>query len=159
MLFYRIIGAVMLVLSGVAGAYYMNRAASAALAQVEAHVSFLRYVRLQVECFALPISEILRKCDRELLLGCGYRRDLVPKNLADFLAGIEHWDPECEGIMRSFSVEFGKGYRDEQVRSCEYHAELLEARREALSARLPERKKLYSTLCVTGALAVVIILL
>ncbi len=159
MLFYRIIGAAMLVLSGVAGAYYMNRAASAALSQVEAHLSFLRYVRLQVECFALPVSEILRKCDRELLVACGYERDLVPRNLEELFAGIEHWDPVCESTMRGFSVEFGKGYREEQVRSCEYHAELLEERREALSARLPERKKLYSTLCVTSALAMVIILL
>ncbi len=159
MLFYKIVGALVLVLSGVGGAYYMNQSANAALAQIEGWIAFLRYVRMQVECFSLPISDILKRCDPALLLACGYEDETTPKTPEELLSGVTIRDGASEGILRGFFDEFGKGYREEQVRSCDYHATLLGERREALAARLPERKKLHTTLCVAGALAVVVLLL
>ena len=159
MLFYRIIGALVLILSGVGGAYCMNQAATVSLAQIEGWIAFLRYVRVQIECFALPLNDILRKCDPTLLASCGYEGKSPPETAEALLEGISIRDGAAESILRGFFDEFGKGYREEQVRSCEYHGALLLERRETLSARLPERKKLHSTLCVAGALAVVVLLL
>ena len=157
MIFCRIAGVFLLVGSGIFGARFMNRSAAERLWQVEAWLSLLRYTRMQVDCFALPMSEILRRADADVLRACGYEEKLCPESFEALWSGCVIRDGECAEWMRCFSLEFGKGYREEQRRGCEYYEALLEQKREALSADLPMRKKVHSALWVSGALAAVIL--
>ena len=158
MIFYRIAGALILVGSGVMGAYWMNRSASERLSQVEGWLSLLRYARTQVDCFALPMSVILKRADAELLRQCGYVGASVPESFEALWSGCVIRDGACAEWMRNFSREFGKSYRGEQSRGCEYYESLLEQRREVLLSELPVKKKVHSALWISGALAVVILL-
>ncbi len=159
MAFYRMVGALILAISGGVGAYLMNRSASAALTQVEGWISFLRYVKLQVECFSLPISVILKRCDPNIFRGCGYFLDVPPENLEELVQRCSVRDETNREIIDGFAKDFGKSYREEQIRRCEYYLSLLEARRNFLVTQLPMKKKLNSTLCIAGALAIVILLI
>ena len=157
--FYKLVGAVLLALSGVAGAVWMNRRSSMGLRQADGFLALLRYVRNQVECFALPVSEILRRCDPRVLSECGYASESVPRRMEELVEACRVEDRETVAYMARFSAEFGRCYRDEQVQSCEYYCSLLLSRRNALAGELPGKKKLHSTLCVSGALAMVILLI
>ena len=158
-MFYRVAGAALLALSGGAGAYLMNRSASAALTQLEGWLTLLRYVKAQVDCFALPASAILAGCDPILLRACGYEGARLPKSFEELLRGCRVRDGGCLEILSRFAAEFGKSYREEQSRSCDYYLGLLSDRRAALSAALPGKKKRNSTLCISAALAAVILLI
>ena len=157
--FYRIAGALILVLSGVGGAYMMNSAASEKLRQSEALGALLRFIRAQIECFAMPASEILARCDRGLLRECGYCKDSPPESFEALLAGLSFSDAETAEIMAAFLSGFGKSYRDEQIRECDYYIALLRERAQKLGEELPNRRKVNSALCVSSALAAVILLL
>lgn len=159
MYFYRIAGAVMLVVSGMVGAYLMNSSESRALSQADCYISLLRYIRIQVECFAMPMGDIIRGCDRELLTGCGFRGDIPPLTLDELIGRCEIVDGEIRETVKEFADSFGKGYRDEQLRECDYYIELLCERRRRIADELPKRKKLNTTLCVSWALALVILFL
>ena len=156
---YRLVGALLLGVSGVSGAYWLNRSSSAVLAQMEQWQTLLRYVKLQVDCFSLPASTILSRCDPALLRACGYERPGAPKSFEELLSGCYIRDAKAGEILRGFAAEFGKSYREEQLRGCEYYLTLLGQRRDAVAAQLPGKKKLNATLCVSGALAVVILLM
>ena len=156
---YRIVGAVILVCSGVLGARLMNRSASQCLSEVEAWLSLMRYTHIQVECFSLPMPAILNRADADLLHRCGYLRESRPESFEALWEGCVIHDPACAEWMHDFSCEFGKSYREEQKRGCEYYEALLEQRREALLSDLPGKKKVHSALWISGALAVVILLI
>ena len=155
----RIVGAAILSLCGVLFAAHLNRRAECRLRQVEGWISLLRFVKAQVECFSLPMSEILRRCDKEVLRSCGYPADLSPKSFSAMIEAASFCDGESARIARAFSEEFGKGYREEEMRGCDYYLAQLEAHKECLAKKLPAQKKMNATLSVCTALALVLLLL
>lgn len=156
---FKLVGALLLAVSAARGAYVMNQRASLSLKQAEGWLALLRYIRTQVDCFALPIPRILSQCDLSLLTACGYGKEERPRDLEQLLCDCDLRDGEVRGIVGAFVGEFGKGYREEQLRSCEYYRELLSARRASLAEQLPARKRVTSTLWLSGALATVILLI
>lgn len=159
MTLYKLLGATLVTLSGIAGAYSLNRSAVLALRQTEALMRLLRYTRTQVECFALPAPSILARCERELLVACGYLSPTLPDGFEEMALGCEIWDGESVKLFRGFAEAFGGGYREEQCAGCDYYCSLLEERRAALLEQLPSKKKRNVTLCLSGALAAVIVLI
>lgn len=159
MLLFKLIGAILLGLSGGMIAYELNKNATRALLQTEAFCRLLNHIRSQVECFALPIVDILSTADIELLRECGYTGKDAPTSLSKLYEGT-HWrDSRTEMIIRRFSDEFGKSYRAEQVGRCSYYLSLLEERKRTAERELPAKKKLYLTLCTSASLAVLILFL
>ncbi len=159
MIYYKLLGAVMLAVSGICGASMMNRTAALSLQQTEAWLTLLRLTRSQVECFDLPAKQILVRCDKGLLRQCGYEKKQIPESFEELMLHCEIKDGRTRQLAKEFAKDFGRGYREEQLRRCTYSADLLHDRAEALRLRLPSQKKLNTTLCISGALAMVILLL
>lgn len=156
---YKLAGAILLTVSGALGAHWLNRSATEALRQTEGVLQLLRFVRTQVECFSLPIPQILARCDRALLRRCGYDRSIAPNTWEELLDACREWDGVSIKLMREFAEAFGQGYREEQCQSCDYFLARIEARRAELQAQLADRKKRNTALCLSGALAAVIVFL
>lgn len=156
---YRILGAGLLVGSGVWGAYRVNRASLGTLRQIESWLTLLRGVRSEIDCFALPLPVILSRVDRSLLRACGYTGDRSPQSFDEMLRGCVIHDREAERILRRFSEEFGRGYREQESLGCEYCLRLLQERRDRLGEQLPVKKRLCSTLCICVSLALAILLI
>ena len=159
MWFFKIAGASMLACSGVAVGVMLNRTASAALRQNEAMMALLRTGRGQVECFSLPIGQILAGCEREVIEACGDTEEDTPRDLEGLVSHVTVWDPRTVSIISQFGAEFGRGYREDEVRACEYAISLLEERRSTLALELPVKKKRNMTLSVCASLALVLLLL
>lgn len=155
----RLLGAAILSLCGVLFAAHLNRNAERHLREAEAWIALLRFVKAQVECFSLPMGEILCRCDADILRNCGCFASVPPKSFSAMLEVSAFCDDECEKIARAFAEEFGRGYRDEATRGCDYYLAQLEAYKNALAKKLPAQKKMNATLSVCGALAVVLLLL
>ncbi len=159
MIAYKLMGVILLVGSGIGSAYWLNRSMSACLSQMEGFLGLLRHIRVKVECSSLPIASILATADGELLRQCGYEGEMPPTELGELLAGCRIQDGEAGRLLAGFAAEFGRGYREEQIRECDYYFSLLEQRRQELSLALPFKKRRNSALCISGALAAVILLL
>ena len=139
-------------------AFLLNGSANAKCEQVDILISFVRYVRNQVDFFALPAELIIEGCDDEMLWGCGLYN--IPRGISfEMLASeCDIYDKECERIMREFLCGFGKCYREEQLRECERCVLALESRREELFSELPKKKKINCTVCISAALCLGILL-
>ena len=155
---YKIIGALILFVSGLWGAHLLNMRAEAALRQAEGILSLLRTVKLRVDCYAEALPEILSSISPETLRDCGYRSEVVPRDLDQLLSGCAVLDEESVSALIEFASEFGRGYRDEQVRACSYTISRVEGRREALLGALPMEKKRNTTLCLALSLGMAILL-
>ena len=155
----KLVGTMMLVCSGFAASYELNRRAVAALRQNEGMMSLLRTVRGQIECFARPISEILSASDTRDLLACGYFGEETPSDLLGLLSQCKVYDRATVKIVLQFAEEFGRGYREDEVRACDYVLSRLEERRVQMAAELPIKKKRNTALAVCASLAIALFLL
>ncbi len=155
---FKIIGGGLILGCGLLLGRYRNRVAVGRLEEVESWIRLLRFIRLQVECFSLPLSAILSRADPDLLRRCGYAAGERPRESSRPLAECRFLDEECRALCRSFFDEFGRSYREEQLCRCDYYIRLLEERRALLCGGLPGKKKINATLCLSGAAALVILL-
>lgn len=80
----------------------------------------------------------------------------MPESVSELLPYIS--DSAVRGQFSRFCDDIGKGYREEQLALCDYYVAVLEDRRASIASQLPLRRKLNSALCVSGALALVILL-
>ena len=156
---FKLVGAGMLACSGIFMAYELNRHATAVLRQNEGMMALIRAIRGQIDCFARPISEILASCERQTLDACGYEDEEIPTDLLSLVERCRVYDAETRAIVLRFAGEFGRGYREDEVRACDYALALLEERRTAIAEALPDKKKRNTALAVCASLAVALLLL
>jgi hypothetical protein len=157
MIFIRITGVLLLAFSGAFGARMINMRESSALVQNEGFIAFIRMAKGKIERFSMPLPQIFSECPSEIYRECGYVGE-CPTCVSHFFNGCRVCDGVSHKIFSQFCKEIGRGYRNEQIRVCEYYLTLLEDRRNALSKALPNRKKRIRTLFLSGALAAAILL-
>ena len=158
MLWLKLTGAAMLISGGVLMSMVLNRRCSAAVKLCESWVSFVRYVKNQVECFSLPFDEILmRRVD--LLRECGLYGTDIPKTPNELLSCGIQGDKRTVELVRGLISDFGKYYRDEQVKRCEICLTMLEEHAEKMREELKSKKKLNTTLVMSACIALAILLL
>ena len=159
MILLRISGAVLLTLSGMVAAYVVNSAESASLSQTEGIIAFIRLCRVRIDCFSLPIGEILRGCGKKELSVCGYTGSIPPRDLSALVFGCRISDAAAHKLFSDFASEFGRGYRDEQLKACDYYLSMLEDHRQKLADSLPAKRKRNGAICVCASVALAILLL
>ena len=161
MLFFKMLGAVLLLATGIGGAVTLNRRAEARIDRVEAWISLLRLTKNQIDCFSLPLGEILGRCEGTVLRRMGWEASAAPEDFSALLSltGEGYLSEEGGRIAAGFCEEIGKGYRGEQLRTCDYSIGLFCAERDRLLSALPGCRKRNTTLLMALAVFTVIILL
>ncbi len=155
----KVIGAIIIALSGIVGSFTLNRAARRSLEQTEGFITLIKRLRSDIDCFSLPLPTALERCPAEVYIKCGYFLGQTPRSVRALIEACSVSDAESFRIMKAFAGSIGRGYREEQLAICDYYADLLEERRQRLYEQLPTRTKRNSALCLCGALAVVILLI
>ena len=136
----------------------LNRSEGERLEQTEGLIALIKFLRTQIDCFSMPVGEALSRCPREILDRC-VGGGVSPSGAEELLESLRTYDRQTRGIMEQLCRQIGRGYRAEQLALCDGICEQLEQRREALAQQLPLKKKRNSTLCVSGALVLVILFL
>ncbi len=158
MLWFKLFGCALIMLSGAVGAALLSRAESERLKRIDALIELLRFIRREIDYFCVPINEIFRRADPRILKECG-----VSGTVTDFDSFISSLSPEPDGeiknILTSFSRELGVSYREEQLKNCDLHINTLLSLRDRAYTESKKNKKLHTTLCISAAAAVVILLL
>ena len=161
MLFCKLLGALFAISAGVCGAVLLNREADRRIDEVEAWIALLRLTKNQIDCFSLPQREILARCDEGLLRRLGWTGNKPPEEFSALGSSLREsrLTEEGERIARGFTEEIGKGYRAEQLHTCDYAIGLFCAERDRLLSQLGGARKRNTTLCLCGAVALAIVLL
>ena len=156
---FKAAGVLLIFMGGSLIAGRMNKIAERDLRLIDGWISFMRYVKGQIECFGVPIDKILSACDTALFTEIGYKKANVPGNLTELISECTLPDKETACLIFDYAKEFGRYYREEQLKRCNYYIVALEEKRKRESDKLPQRKRLNTTLWIAGSLAVGILLL
>ena len=151
-------GLCLLLLCGVAGGVMLVRYERRRYAQAEGFLTLLRTVRLDIDCFSMPVERILKQCDPHLLADCGVTRP--PEDFAVLLREANLCLPrEICRLLWDFSAQLGSSYREEQLRCCDYYLARLAPFCDKLRAELPKREKTAFLLPVAVAAVLLLMLL
>ena len=154
--FVRWIGAGALLFLGVVLGLIFSGFEKRRLDQAEGFLALLRYTRLQIDCFSLPIGKILATVEEKTLLSCGAAGR--PQDFEGLLSGTTlYLSEEICRLLFELSARLGGSYREEQLRCCDYYIARLSPYCDSLRADLPRREKM--ALFLPPALAVALILL
>ena len=155
---YKLIGGILILAAGYGASLILNARENERAQRLICFCRLLRFFRLQIDCYCAPIGEIFAKVDKDILRGCGCNAEV-----SDFEAFLCSLDPPAEGeagaLLRSFASELGSGYREDQLRCCDYHLSMITPLRDAAVSEAARRKKLNTVLCLAAAAAAVILLI
>jgi hypothetical protein len=114
---------------------------------------------MQIDCYALPIDEILKRCEGEVLFRCGWISEERPGDLLELFYAVRINDKAVYKTVLDFCSDFGRNYREEQLKRCDVSLCELQERRDQLRSDFQNRKKLNYTRWLSGAAALIIFLL
>lgn len=160
---YKWVGAGILLLMGGYASVTMNRLEQKRLDVLDSYISLLRYIKGQINCYAMPVSDILATADPMLLSACvgdeRYREQGDTMSLSTMIhAAHLYLEPESERLLHNFSSELGHTYRAEQVTRCEDYIAALGEERRRLADATPMRLRLNSMLSFCAAFGLAILL-
>ena len=159
MSYFKPIGIVLLLLSGIGCGLALASFERRRCRQAEGFVALLRYIRLQIDCFSLPVGRILATCDGRILADCGVEA-VELTDFATLLRSTRLYLPEeCCRLLCDFGVQLGSSYRAEQLRCCDYFLERLTPCCDRLRAELPKRERMMLILPMAIAAILVLMLL
>jgi len=145
-------------MSGAAGSYFVVRELERRAVNAHALCRLLRECSEQVEYFSRSAADILSNCDISLLQDCGYYANKAPDSFLELFESCEILCPKSRAIVLEFARDFGKNYREEQIKRCRYYLERMSTQESELNSALPTQKKLAFSLLLSLTLIAVILL-
>ena len=166
---YKIIGTALLILTGGYVSLSISRFERRRLGVLDAYISLIYYIKGQIDCYAMPLADILARADPTLIAAClglevrGYECETAERVVSAPLTVLLqesrlYLEPECERLLTTFTGELGTVHRAEQVARCDYYIEALTRERNKLADSLPARQRTCGTLAVCCSIALSLLL-
>lgn len=165
MILYKIIGSASIFLSAMIFAIQSQQYEKMKIKQAEAFIILIKFIKKQIDCFCLPIYEIISKSDQTVLKNCGFKYcDINNMPIDSSFEWILNncWlyiDQEAIELIKKFSSELGKSYREDQLKSCDYYASELMEYKNRLISDLPKKRKIKTALCVCSSLSFILLMI
>lgn len=146
----KVIGSFLWLLSGFFLSVEINKYNKKKLTQAEAFISLIKNIRLKIECYAMPIPDILARCDDRIIAECG-GESASRSSLKCFYEGIRlSIDGRGKKAVHDFCMTVGSGYKENEIKVCDTYIRELTDYKSELSEKLPGAEKLCTTVCVCG---------
>ncbi len=131
------------------------------LCRTDGYLRLVAFIRGEVEGYLTPQARIFEKCPAQILIDCGHRGNMPPRELGDLVkegADRGELDGECLRAVSELALNFGRSCRGEELRMCDRCIERLNACRTAIAAEMPARRRAsISVLLCAVAVAVILI--
>ena len=152
-------GVILILGAGAASASLAIRFEKRKIAVLAGWADLIRYIRAQVDCYLLPLPQILARADKTLLEACFCKRPPPDPDLtAIYHSSQVYLDTEAKRLLASFVREFGYETREELLRRSDYYmGELCRLREKRLEEFAP-RSRVIVAVCMGAAILISIIL-
>ena len=161
----KLIGSLILLFAGGYVSLAITRFERRRLRVLDGYISLIYYIKGQIDCYAMPLSDILASADPAVIAACLGLDLTTPLPLpADIplTAMVQesrlYLEPEAERLLTTLTGELGATYRTEQVTRCDHYLTALTEERKKLRDTLPARLRATCTLCLCCALGAAVLL-
>ena len=164
----KLIGSLILLFAGGYISVAITRFERRRLRVLDGYISLIYYIKGQIECYAMPLSDILASADPSILAACLGVDMTTPLPVAPLseerplTAMVQesrlYLEPEAERLLTTLTGELGSTYRAEQVTRCDHYLTALTEERRKLGDTLPARLRATCTLCLCCAIGAAVLL-
>ena len=160
----KILGSLLLLFAGGYVSAAITRFERRRLRVLDGYISLIYYVKGQIDCYAMPLSDIMASADPTVIAAClGLDHvDALPQAGQPLTAMVGesrlYLEPEAERLLTTLTGELGSTYRAEQVARCDHYLRALTEERRKLGESLPARLRATCTLCLCCALVAAVLL-
>lgn len=130
------------------------------LRELEALHQMITYIRDNIDHFMKPLPEIFQTYKNEYLEACGFLPNVRRTDLR------QAWDgqtftlsEDTRTLLTTFVYQIGNGYREEELRLCDYTLTRLNGILEKKRSESKNKLKIYKTVPMLFALSVILILI
>ena len=142
----KLMGGALLLCACFCISYYYSSTERKRIAKVRGVSLLVRYIKDNVDWYSMPIDKILLSCREDILLNLGVEN--IASDLSELCKELEPMcDRESGRILKSLARDFGKGYREHQMKMCDVAISELEKHLEILESTYPIRKRRITTIC------------
>ena len=161
MIFVKVIGASIITITALFSYSNIIKFQKKRIKQMNAFIDLIDYIKNQVECFLLPLDQILRTCDKNLLNNCGFNlKHSNYKNMKELIASANFYcEEEVIELLNQFADTFGKVYLSEQIRSCEYFKNELIKIRNKNQEKDTKNQKIQLAVFLSASFSIIILLI
>ena len=149
MMLFKLLGTLLILCVGGVTAFGAVKYERRRLRVLDGWIDMIRYIRGQIDCYLTPLDEIL-----DTFVPTNAPADLT----ALYNASLLYLDADTKKLLLSFIREIGGGYREEQLRHCDFCVAELRRARERIRGELPTRQQLSVTLCICLSVGTAILL-
>ena len=160
MVIYKIVGSISIIISAIVLYFEMQKFEKQKINQITAYILLIEYIKNQIECFLLPIDIIIHNCSKNIIDNCRINIDHTKvENLEELIMSAEFYcNAESIDLIKQFAKDFGQGYMQEQLRSCDYYRTELIKQRDHLKEKSTKEKKLRFALCLCASFSLILLL-
>ena len=160
MTLYKLLGAVLMVLSAWGASGALCERPKARVAQLQGFLQLLRTLRHGIAYDRASVGELLAATDPQVATACsGTGKRAEGEDLSAFAASCTFLSEALAALIKSAAAELSGGYREEQIAVCDRAIEALETMHQREAASLRERTALFGRLFPVLAMGAVILLL
>lgn len=150
-------GIVMILLVGGSLSWSATTAMRQRLSVLSAWIRLLNTLRLQIDCFSIPVNDILKTADRELLAVLGYTAEGA--TLAGlYQSSCSALDRDAQRVICELIDAMGCSRRADEIKRLDTCISALEEQHKRLTKALPQKIKTYATLYASASLGIAILL-
>ena len=155
-----IIGALLILGASCAVSFCLIREGAGKVTALEAVCRLIMHIKQNIETFGTPIDGILECYSSEYFEKSCFADEMRKNGIAHAAScGRIALREDAKTEFKAFAENIGKGYRDEEIRRCEYYLSLFEGYLSEEKDRLKRYSPMYRYLPPLAAMSLIIIVL
>jgi len=153
----KLFGVILILGAGASAVSFSVRFEKRKIAVLAGWIDLIRYIRAQVDCYPLPLPQILERADHALFESC-FCRHPTPDLTTIYHASQIYLDAEAKRLLSSFVREFHYETRAELLRRSDYYAGELGRLREKRMEEFTAKSRVIFAVCMGAAILISILL-
>lgn len=153
----KILGVLFILGAGGLSASFAVRYEKKKIAVLAGWSDLIWYIRSQVDCYLLPLPQILERADGSLLEACDCREER-PDLTGIYNASQPYLDQQARRLVASFARGSGFENREELLRRCDYCISSLGRLREKRLEEFSAKARVITAVCMGAAVLISILL-
>lgn len=145
----KIIGCGLILIASLVCAFYYEKRIKDKLSRYNELISFISYIKNQIEYFSYPINEIFTKYQDS----SPFINSIIDNNL-----DTKYLTSEEATQINDFIASLGKGYKKEQIALCEYNISFFNVSLEKTKYEAPKKIKVFRSMSLFVGICSIILL-
>lgn len=145
----KLLGCGLILIASVVCAFYYEKHIKIKISYYSELISFINYIKNQIEYFSYPIDEIFAKYD----ISSDFLSSIVNGNVDSLRLSNEE-----KTQINEFMSSLGKGYKKEQIKLCEYNIAFFNTSLDKIKYEAPNKIKVFRSMSLFIGICTIILL-